>query len=335
MKICICGGGSLGTVCAAVMGSQPDVEVSLLTGRPAAWAGEVSAADPEGRVYTARLAAVSDRAEEVVPGADLVFLCQPGYLIEGTLRAVRPHLGGATVGAVVGSTGFFFAAHDILPPGTPLFAFQRTPFIARLAEYGRRGLLLGYKPAVALAQENAPDPEALRRNVERLFRTPATLLDNFYEAALTNSNPILHTGRLYAMWHGREREPQPRPSLFYAEWTDEASQTIIDMDAEFMTLLRRLPVRPGAIPPLLQYYESTDAASLTRKLRSIGAFSRILSPMRQEGGVWLPDFASRYFTEDFPYGLRFIHRLLHEHGLAAPVTDRVFDWGMEVAEVKR
>lgn len=43
---------------------------------------------------------------------------------------------------------------------------------------------------------------------------------------------------------------------------------------------------------------------------------------------WIPDFLSRYFTEDFPYGLRFIWQLAREHKVDVPTIDRVFEWGM-------
>ena len=88
------------------------------------------------------------------------------------------------------------------------------------------------------------------------------------------------------------------------------SQLIITMDAEFNQLLCVLPVRKGSIPTILNYYESTDAPSLTSKLRSIQAFKGILSPMQPVEGGYIPDFASRYFTEDFPYGLRIIQHIL-------------------------
>jgi hypothetical protein len=46
-----------------------------------------------------------------------------------------------------------------------------------------------------------------------------------------------------------------------------------------------------------------------------------------EGG-WIPDFASRYFTEDFPYGLRFIKELAEQHNIPTPTIDRVYNWGL-------
>jgi hypothetical protein len=102
------------------------------------------------------------------------------------------------------------------------------------------------------------------------------------------------------------------------------------MDTEFFRLLHVLPVNPGAIPSVLDYYESTDAASLTEKLHSIEAFKGILSPMKKVGDGFVPDFHSRYFTEDFPYGLAIIHRLMHEHHIPSPYINKVYDWGMHL-----
>lgn len=329
MKICICGGGSLGHVCAGVLASAPDMEVNLLTGHPERWQSSLVVTDPEGKTYRGQLSKISADAAEVIPGCDGVFCCLPGFAIAPVLEQIAPYLGARTwVGAVVSSTGFFFAAHRLLPSGTALFGFQRTPFIARVKTYGQEACLLGYKKCVSIAVEHTAEKEEMRRLVERLFLTPTSLLNNYYEASLTNSNPILHTGRLYAMWKGREEAVFPQPIGFYREWTVEASRTILDMDREFMTLLDRLPVDKRHIPSLLEYYESTDAESLTRKIVSIPAFRPIVAPMRQIAGGWVPDFSSRYFTEDFPYGLRIIKELAERQGVSTPVIDEVYAWGM-------
>ena len=329
MKICICGGGSLGHVCAGVLSSHAGVEVSMLTNRPAQWSSRIVVTDMTQKEFVADIAKASNLPEEVVSDADMVFICQPGFLIESTLQQIKPWLKeGAVVGSIVSSTGFFFQAHKILSDKVGLFGFQRTPFIARVEEYGRSARLLGYKSEVAIAVENIEDREAFRQQVEQLFITPTVLRANHYEVSLTNSNPILHTGRLYSMWHDWSGEIYYHTILFYKEWTDEASQLLIDMDAEFMTLLEKLPVTKGAIPSLLEYYESTDAASLTRKISSIGAFQTITSPMKSVEGGWIPDFGSRYFTEDFPFGLKYIKDTAVECGVATPTIDKVLEWGM-------
>ena len=325
MKICICGGGSLGHVCAGVMASQPGVELNILSGHPDDWQKHIIVTDPEGKQFAAHINKVSCRPEEVVPDQDIILFCLPGYLIEQTLRDIKPYIGHAAVGTVVSSTGFFFFAHDILSQGTKLFGFQRVPFISRVVEYGRTAALLGYKPRLAAVLENIDHPELFCQELERLFITPVTLLHSFYEVALSNSNPILHTGRLYSLFHGRETEVFDHHILFYNEWTDEASQLLIDMDAEFFQLLDKLGVH--TLPTLLDYYDSTDAPSLTKKIQSIPAFQTILTPMIQVPGGWLPDFTSRYFTEDFPFGLRFIHTLAHQKRIPIPHLHSVYEWG--------
>ena len=325
MKICICGGGSLGHVCAGVMASQQGVELNILSGHPHHWHSTIAVTDLDHRQFTAHIHKVSANPAEVVANQDIILLCLPGYLIEQTLRNIKPYIGHAAVGTVVSSTGFFFFAHDILGPGTPLFGFQRVPFISRVVEYGSTASLLGYKSSLAVVLENIEQPDTFRAALEQLFITPVTLLHSFYEVALSNSNPILHTGRLYTLFHGREHDVFDHNILFYKEWTDQASQLLIDMDAEFFQLLDQLGVH--TLPTLLDYYESADAASLTRKIQSIPAFQTILTPMKPVQGGWVPDYTSRYFTEDFPYGLRFIHTLAQQHHLSIPRIHLVYEWG--------
>lgn len=330
MKICICGGGALGHACTAVLGSREGVEANVLTRHPERWKQEVEAEDGQGRVFRAPIRKKSSDPAEVIPGCDIVLLCLPGFAIEATLEAIKPHVGQAMVGSIVASTGFFFFAHQILGHGARLFGFQRSPFIARTAAYGQSVRLLGYKPQVAVAVENIADREGFRQTVETLWITPCRLLSGYHEACLTNSNPILHTGRLYSMWKGWKGEAFARRPYFYREWTDDASRTILEMDAEFQTLLEACPVSPHAIPPLLEYYECSDAEGLTRKIRGIPAFRDIAAPMKQTAGGWVPDLDSRYFTEDFPFGLRFIWQLAHEKGVAVPTIDKVYGWGINL-----
>jgi hypothetical protein len=69
---------------------------------------------------------------------------------------------------------------------------------------------------------------------------------------------------------------------------------------------------------------------LARKLSSIEAFKGIKAPMEEVEGGYIPDFQSRYFTEDFPYGLAIVHRLAHEKGVPSPTIDMIYDWGTKL-----
>ena len=327
MKICICGGGNLGHVCAGFLANRGH-EVSILTTKPERWAPELKIVAPD-ITFTGQLALVTSKPEEVIPQAEMVLVCLPGFALHEELVKIKPHLShGVTIGSVVSSTGYFFEAFKVLPPDNPLFGFQRVPFISRIIEYGKEAELKGYKETLHVAIEHTTDKESIRKELEKLFEKPVSIANNHYEVSLSNSNPLLHPSRLYTMW----KDWQPgivysRNPQFYAGWTIEASTLLLKMDEEFQQLLKALGLKPGCIPTILDYYESTDAVSLTQKLHDIKAFQGIPSPMKEVEGGWIPDLSSRYFTEDFPYGMRFIVETAHEQNVKIPTIEKVYQWG--------
>ena len=332
MKICICGGGNLGHVVAGFVAAQKKHEVCLLTRHPERWSQDLTIEAPAETTFTGHLNGLYSDAQQAVSDADIVLLCLPGYAIRETLLQIKDFLRpGTAVGSVVSSTGFFFEAMELLPSSQPLFGFQRVPFISRIIEYGHKARLMGYKDSLELAIEQSSNPESLRLVLQQMLRTPIHLLKSHYEVSLSNSNPLLHPSRLYSLWKDwHEGIVYDRIPLFYEEWTEEAAELYIQMDNELQALLEQLPVCKGSIATVLDYYESTDAVSLARKLRSIEAFKGILAPMKEVEGGYVPDFHSRYFTEDFPYGLAIVRRLTHQYGIEAPNIEQVYQWGQNL-----
>ena len=331
MKICICGGGNLGHVVAGFVAAQKKHEVCLLTRHPERWSQDLTIEAPADTTFVGHLSGLYSEARQAVSDADIVLLCLPGYAIHETLLQIRDYLRpDAAVGSVVSSTGFFFEAMELLPSSQTLFGFQRVPFISRIVDYGHKARLMGYKESLNLAVEHSDQPESLSHVLADMLQTPIHLLGSYYEVSLSNSNPLLHPSRLYSLWKDwHEGVTYDRIPLFYEEWTEEAARLYIEMDNELQVLLEQLPVRKGSIATVLNYYESTDAITLAQKLRSIEAFKGILSPMQKVEGSYVPDFHSRYFTEDFPYGLAIVHRLTHEKGVPSPTIDMIYDWGMK------
>lgn len=328
MRICICGGGNLGHVCAGFLANRGH-EVSILTTKPERWTSEIEIFAPDGS-FTGKLHKVTSKATEIVPQAEIVLICLPGFAIHNELVKIKPHLSKTSiVGTVVSSTGFFFEAFQVLPSDITLFGFQRVPFISRTIEYGKKAELKGYKESLHAAIEQTDKKESIRFTLEKLFEKPVTIAESYYEVSLSNSNPLLHPSRIYTMW--KDWKPgtvYPRNPQFYGEWTIEASDLLLDMDKEFQSLLRNLGLKDGCIPNILNYYESTDAESLTKKLQSIKAFQGIASPMKEMDGGFVPDFSSRYFTEDFPYGMRFIVETAQQQDVSVPTIEKVYQWGL-------
>lgn len=337
IRICICGGGSLGHTIAGYVGAKDDYEVRVLTRHPQKWHNTLEIVDINNRHFIGILAEVTDDPSIVIPSSDIVLLCLPGFAIRDTLLQIKPYLRPNTfLGSVVSSTGFFFEAKNIFGINVMLFGFQRVPFIARTIEYGEKAMLKGYKKHLYVATENISDKDQyyLVNTLKSLFDIPVTPLNSHYEASLTNSNPLLHTSRIYSMW--KDWKPgiiYDRCPEFYSEWTTEAATLYIKMDNEFQELLKILSVAEGTIPNVLQYYESVDEVSLAEKLRSIPAFRGIKSPMRScDDKGYVPDFNSRYFIEDFPYGLRYIVEVAHKHNFEIPTIEMVYNWGIKMIE---
>ena len=331
-RICICGGGSLGHVIAGYLSAKKEVEVNILTQRPQLWKHELHISTPEGSTLHGKLSIISDNPEEVLRGTDIVLLCLPGYAIKSELIKIKPYVNSRTfVGSVFSSTGFFFEAMELFEGDVPLWGFQRVPFIARTNVYGESAHLLGYKNSHNIAIERCEDKEGFRTIIEELFDAPVRLLNNYYEASFTNSNPILHPSRLYTLFKDWNTEVYyDHQFLFYEDWTDEASKLLIALDGELFSLLGKLPVAPDFLTPILPYYESIDAVSLTHKIRSINSFKGIATPMIHSDKGWQPDLDSRYFQEDFMYGLRYIYQEAHRQGVAIPMIDMVYDWGVNI-----
>lgn len=328
-RICICGGGSLGHVIAGYLSAKKDLEVNILTQRPQLWKHELQISTPEGDTLCGKLNTVSNKPEEALHKVDIVLLCLPGYAIKSELLKIKPYVNERTyVGTVFSSTGFFFEALEILDNDVPLWGFQRVPFIARTNVYGESAHLLGYKTSHNIAVEHCEDKERFRSQIEKLFDAPVHLLNNYYEASFTNSNPILHPSRLYTLFKDWNKNVYyDHQFLFYEEWTNEASELLITLDKELFSVLAKLPVAPDFLMPILPYYESTDAESLTRKIRSINGFKGITTPMIFSEKGWQPDLNSRYFREDFMHGLRYIHQEAHRLGIEVPMIDKVYNWG--------
>ena len=329
LNICICGGGNLGHVMAGYLAAQVRHKVSVLTGHPDQWSTslKINAKKENGcDILQGSLSSVTANPSDVIPDADMVFICLPGPHIKAMLEKIKQYLNPKTiVGTVVSNTGFFFHAHEVIPSQT-LFGFQRVPFISRIVEYGKEADLLGSKKSLSLCVENG-NGIAICSIMRQLLNTPVKLLGNYYEVSLSNSNPLLHPARMYTMW--KDWNPSisyDRIPPFYAEWTDEASQLLIDMDNELQLLLKHLPVDPNSVPSILSYYESDDASSLTRKIKSIPAFRTIKSPMKKKGDGYVPDFKSRYFTEDFECGTFYIRDIARLNGVETPVIDGVCQW---------
>ena len=70
--------------------------------------------------------------------------------------------------------------------------------------------------------------------------------------------------------------------------------------------------------------------TLRQALEKMRYYGYTALPVIDEYGKYVPDFSSRYFTEDFPYGMRFIVEVAEKNQIEVPIIQRVYNWGMKM-----
>lgn len=328
MNVGICGGGNLAHAMAAWLGFHGH-RVHLVTRRPADWANCLQASLPDGTRAEAPICRIAE-SPEILEDCPVVFLSAPRYAIRSMCERIRLHLAPEQLLALApGTPDLLDMQADPAWQATQLMGIYKVPFICRTEVYGHSVSILGNRTLNRAWVSPAADWESSSAVVEGLFSTPLERLSSPYPFILTNSNPLLHPSRLSTMFADyRDGVAYDHNFLFYEEWTEEASERYISADAELLKLCSAIPqMRIGHdIIPVLEYYESTDAESLTTKIRSIPAFKGIPSPMLSTAAGWVPDFSSRYFTEDIPWGTALICNLARQNGIPTPTLDSFVAW---------
>lgn len=326
MNITIVGGGNLGHTITGIL-SEKGHRVNILTSSPFRWNYEIVIKDSNRREIKSRIYLISDKPAEVIPTSELIIICLPGFLLKSVLESIKPFLSrNVVVSSVVSSSGFFWMARKVLGNDVALIGFQRVPFISRIIEYGHVAEITGRKLVLKISCINC-DGAFWKDFFNESFDTKVCILSHYLEAALTNSNPILHPARLYGLFKDfSSNSIFDKIPFFYEDWDNYSSEILISADNEFQKLIRYFPINYNEIPSILAYYDSYNADSLTNKIRSISGFKNIKVVMKESEGKFVPDFENRYFTEDIPYGLIIIKSIAILLQLATPTIDELIYW---------
>ncbi|MCQ5120699.1 NAD/NADP-dependent octopine/nopaline dehydrogenase family protein [Massilicoli timonensis] len=336
MKVTIIGGGNIGTLMAAEYADKGH-HVTLYTSKPERWSQKIKVYNAEEELLkTAVLHKITNNMEEALADAEYVWGVTPAHTFENMAEKMLPYVTSKhKIGIVPGTGGAEFAFYQFIQKGCTFIGFQRVHSVARLKEYGHSVYELGRKAELRIGVIPASMTQMICNEVAAVLEMPCVPLDNYLSVTLTPSNPILHTTRLYTMFKNyREGMKYPRNFLFYEEWDDASSQMLIDCDQELQTLCDTIPLDLTSVASLQDYYESHSVRAMTEKITSIKAFKGLTSPMKKavDGDGWIPDWESRYFTADFPYGLKIIKDLAVLFHVATPHIDEVYNWYEQVAK---
>lgn len=330
MKICIVGGGHIGTTLLCyIKHTRPGYQVSMYTRQPERFAESIKCNDIEGSYsYNIKADCISNVAADAARDADIVYIALPHFAVEKAFGDIAPFVSNeAFIGVLPGGGGCEFYFKNYFKGNQTLFGFQRVPFTAKLQTYGVETNLKSWKPfsVVGTLQRSRIDAAC---NAIESCGLKIQKASNFLEVALTPTNPILHTSRTFELFGKYDRMHQfDEKSKFYVGWTDAASETLFSMDKELHTLLDAMPeINTSAIKRLSEHYESPTIERMTKKINSIATFQSVYAPMKEQNGKYVADTDSRMFTEDFPWGLLVIRSYFEYFGIQAPTMDKLLYW---------
>lgn len=335
MNITIIGGGSIGTLMSAEFSLEGAHNITLYASEPECRENIVSVYNScENLLFKGRVNLITYDLKLAVSRSDVIFITYPASMLRELAEKMFPFVrSGQKIGFVPGSGGAEFYFRNYIKKGCILFGLQRVHSIARIKERGKSVYALGRKDRLFACTIPDSQGKQTAEMLESLFKIPCCDLGAYLNLTLTPSNPILHTSRLYSLFSDYSKDRYyPENFLFYESWSDKASEIMLECDSELQKLCRTInEIDLRGVRSLKEHYESNTAAEMTNKIRSITAFKGLPSPMKQCSCGWYPDFESRYFTSDFPFGLKIIIDIAKLFDVDTHCMNKIWNWYMEIS----
>lgn len=336
MNVTVVGGGNIGTQL-AVRCSARGHKVTVFTSKVGSFLSEVKEIDATGNVVlNGKVNCVTYDPSVAVKSCDVVFVTTPAFLAKELSAKLLPHVEiGTKIFFIPGSGGMELAFKTALDKGCSLYGLQRVPSVTRLKENGVV-YCEGYRERLYIASLPKSDAQFGSEMLESLFNIPCSVMGNYLNVTMVPSNPVLHTCRLYSLFRDYSvGKVYDRIPLFYQEWTDETSTILLKCDDEVQTICGKLHELSGfdmsGVKSLKEHYESYTVRAMTEKIKSIKGFQGLQTPSVSIENGYIPDFDSRYFIADFPFGLRLLCEIARLCQVDTPNMKMVLAWYNKVS----
>jgi len=170
---------------------------------------------------------------------------------------------------------------------------------------------------------------------------PVIPVGSYVGIALMGANGNLHPARMYGLWgpggsmgEFKEGVVYKENPLFYETWDDHSADWCQRISDERLAIWKAIVDGKGIgsmeqVPAIHDYistlYKGQIAApeTLAGCFNSNDGYKGFKCPMKAEGDGFVPDFANRYFTEDFPETVATYKGIADLAGVATPVLDEI------------
>jgi hypothetical protein len=325
-NICIIGAGNIGVAAAAAISQNNQFNVTLLSSRAKDLSCPLKKIDTDSNTeILGNNIFLTDDYQDALKNCDLVIVTVPSFLIKNVIEQVSD-FSIKMILFLPGYGGKEFFCNELQKKGCIIAGLDRAPYVARLSD--SYTVKASKKKQIRLAVLKHEVSNELCKFVELLFGIPCTPIHNYLNVSFTPSNPILHTSRLYSMFKDASISTVfPRMIKFYAEWNDDSSSLLFKMDEELMQICKAFPkINLTDVIPNSVHYDSSTPELLTKKMRSISSLKNIDSPMKLMNNFYVIDLESRYFKEDFMFGLCNLKGFAVIANIQTPYMDNVLKW---------
>ncbi len=360
-RVCVLGAGNSAHTVAGLAARLPDWEVHVYAprkDRAELWRAGIGrggidvcyGADDDHLVVHGVPDRVSKHAEEVVPGCEVLVLCLPAEAYDENVQAAAPYVDpGAMIGTICAANGFDWcvdaamAAVGRAPDSYGVFSLQNLPWACRVSDYGKAIDAMGTKPFMEITARPGDRVGQIGADMGDLIRVPCPEeAGGFLGFGLSNIAQIIHPCVMYGNFRDWDGEtPYERVPLFYEEMSDFTADTMTAVSDEIAALRANLEERvPGLdlsvvrhiLPWCLRAYGKyiVDATNLRTRFATNKAYVGLTCPHREVDGGFVPDFGTRYITEDVPFNLLAVRGVAELAGVETPTILRVLEWAQGV-----
>jgi hypothetical protein len=353
--LAICGGGNAAHAVAVVASQNFDGDIVWLRG------SEEKAESLRRGVFSAgglrstgvitgladKVRRISSNPQEIIPGADLVFLVVPAFAHVTWLEKIAPHLKTtAVIGALPARSGFEFDVQRIIPGirpdgGRQIFGLQTLPWSTRVQQAGKLANIGALKAKVFMASLPGSHAASLAPLLSALLGTEIIASRNFLNLTLGNPGQIIHPGIMYgwfSKWSGKRYREDEIPRI-YADLTNCTGKIVQNLSNDVVAVAQKIGAASNgkldmsATLPIYEWLCMSYPAPQTAEFSSVASCLRTgpiqarKAPMAEVApGEFVPDFQYRYISEDVPYGLAIAKSIGQMADVATPTLDAVIDW---------
>jgi hypothetical protein len=358
MQVTICGGGNAAHALVGLLAAQGSHLLNLyLSFESEARQWQTGVASQGGievlqneTIRLGRPHTISCDPSQVLPDSQLVILALPAFAHQAVLGQIAPYLDdGVWLGAIPARGAFDLCAWDALGEkcfSLTLFGLQSLPWACRITEYGRSVKILGAKARLDLAAWPTTQAALLSQSLGELLGIRLDPASSFLSLTLAGTGQLIHPGILYGRFHDWDGSPLAEAPLFYQGVDAYTAAVLEQMSAEVQQLRQALQGRfpsldLSAVRPLAEWLRRSypddilDSSSLQAMFNTNRSYAGLRLPVqpqtvRMQSGLpsegLLPDFQSRYLSEDVPFGLVATRGIAELAGVATPAIDRVIQW---------